>query len=217
MSAAERAGQAHDPTDAWELAEEAAEDATADDAAGHDGPGHGAPVAPVPLQPELAPSWLRPLLHGVRDVDAVRLSQHRIPAPPTARPASVLIAFGEDPVHGPDVLLVERASTLRDHAGQVAFPGGGAEPGDADEVATGPARGRGGDRPRTVRGGADGGAAPAAPAALGLPGDPGGRALGAAGRGARRSTRPRPRRSSGHRWPRSPIRRTGCASAIHPE
>ncbi len=136
MSSAERAGRAHDPVDAWELAEEAAEDATADDAAGHDGPGHGPAVPSVPVQPERAPSWLRPLLHGVRDVDAVRLSQHRIPAPPTARPASVLIAFGEDPAHGPDVLLVERASTLRDHAGQVAFPGGGAEPGDADAVAT---------------------------------------------------------------------------------
>jgi 8-oxo-dGTP pyrophosphatase MutT (NUDIX family) len=48
----------------------------------------------------------------------------------------VLIAFGEHPHHGPDVLLVERASTLRDHAGQVAFPGGGREPGDADAVAT---------------------------------------------------------------------------------
>jgi 8-oxo-dGTP pyrophosphatase MutT (NUDIX family) len=44
--------------------------------------------------------------------------------------------FGEDPAHGPDVLLVERASTLRNHAGQVAFPGGGADPGDADVVAT---------------------------------------------------------------------------------
>ena len=48
----------------------------------------------------------------------------------------MLILFGEDAAHGPDVLLVERASTLRDHAGQVAFPGGSADPGDADAVAT---------------------------------------------------------------------------------
>jgi 8-oxo-dGTP pyrophosphatase MutT (NUDIX family) len=47
----------------------------------------------------------------------------------------VLMAFGEGP-HGHDVLLVERASTLREHAGQVAFPGGGADPEDAGPVAT---------------------------------------------------------------------------------
>ena len=34
------------------------------------------------------------------------------------------------------MLLTERASTLRAHAGQVAFPGGGTDPGDADAVAT---------------------------------------------------------------------------------
>jgi 8-oxo-dGTP pyrophosphatase MutT (NUDIX family) len=36
---------------------------------------------------------------------------------------------------GPDVLLTARASTLRSHAGQPAFPGGRAEPGE-DAVAT---------------------------------------------------------------------------------
>ncbi len=48
----------------------------------------------------------------------------------------MLVLFGEDPRHGPDVLLMERASTLRNHAGQVAFPGGGADPGDPDAVGT---------------------------------------------------------------------------------
>jgi 8-oxo-dGTP pyrophosphatase MutT (NUDIX family) len=37
---------------------------------------------------------------------------------------------------GPDVLLTERASTLRSHAGQVSFPGGRTDPTDADAVAT---------------------------------------------------------------------------------
>jgi 8-oxo-dGTP pyrophosphatase MutT (NUDIX family) len=89
------------------------------------------------LQPERAPHWLRPLLDGVRDVDAATLLRHRMP-PPTdgGRHAAVLVLFGEDPRHGHDVLLMERASTLRNHAGQVAFPGGGADPGDADAVAT---------------------------------------------------------------------------------
>jgi 8-oxo-dGTP pyrophosphatase MutT (NUDIX family) len=88
------------------------------------------------LRPDRAPAWLRPLLRGVRDVDAAALSHHRIPPPAGGRPAAVLVLFGEDPAHGADVLLMERASTLRDHAGQVAFPGGGADPGDADAVAT---------------------------------------------------------------------------------
>ena len=88
-----------------------------------------------PLQPERAPAWLLPLLTGVRGTDAVGLLHHRISPPANARRAAVLILFGES-ADGPDVLLAERASTLRDHAGQVAFPGGGADPGDAGPVAT---------------------------------------------------------------------------------
>lgn len=88
------------------------------------------------LRPERAPRWLHPLLTAVRDVDAETLSRHRIPPPEGGRQAAVLILFGEDPRHGPDVLLMERASTLRDHAGQVAFPGGGRDAGDPDAVAT---------------------------------------------------------------------------------
>jgi 8-oxo-dGTP pyrophosphatase MutT (NUDIX family) len=37
---------------------------------------------------------------------------------------------------GPDVLILQRAADMRHHAGQPAFPGGAAEPGDADPVAT---------------------------------------------------------------------------------
>jgi len=37
---------------------------------------------------------------------------------------------------GMTVLLTQRTAHLRDHAGQVSFPGGRAEPGDADAVAT---------------------------------------------------------------------------------
>lgn len=90
------------------------------------------------LRPEQAPEWLRPLLDGVRDVDARSLLRHRMapPADAAARRAAVLVLFGDESAHGPDVLLMERASTLRNHAGQVAFPGGGADPGDADVVVT---------------------------------------------------------------------------------
>jgi 8-oxo-dGTP pyrophosphatase MutT (NUDIX family) len=88
------------------------------------------------LQPERAPEWLTPLLRRVGEADAATLSHHRIKPGAGARRAAVLVLFGEDQVHGPDVLLVERASSLRTHAGQVAFPGGSADPHDRDEVAT---------------------------------------------------------------------------------
>ena len=87
------------------------------------------------LQPERAPEWLRPMLDGIRDVDAATLSRHGIP-PPADGAATVLILFGHDPDHGPDVLLTERASTLRSHAGQLSFPGGRTDPDDRDAVAT---------------------------------------------------------------------------------
>jgi 8-oxo-dGTP pyrophosphatase MutT (NUDIX family) len=51
------------------------------------------------------------------------------------RPASVLLLC--DPsMPGVPLLFVLRSSDLREHAGQIAFPGGSAEPGDADVVAT---------------------------------------------------------------------------------
>ena len=51
-----------------------------------------------------------------------------------ARPASVLVPVVLGPE--PRVLLVVRASGLRDHAGEVGFPGGKPEAGDADLAAT---------------------------------------------------------------------------------
>ena len=52
-----------------------------------------------------------------------------------ARPAAVLIGLIERP-HGTTVMLTERATHLRSHSGQVAFPGGKIDPGeDAVEAA----------------------------------------------------------------------------------
>ena len=45
------------------------------------------------------------------------------------RPSAVLVALIERP-EGLTVLFTQRADQLRKHAGQVAFPGGGAEPGE---------------------------------------------------------------------------------------
>jgi 8-oxo-dGTP pyrophosphatase MutT (NUDIX family) len=53
-------------------------------------------------------------------------------AMPTKRtPAAVLVPLVERP-EGLTVLLTQRAQTLKDHAGQISFPGGRIEPGDAD-------------------------------------------------------------------------------------
>lgn len=48
-------------------------------------------------------------------------------------PAAVLVAV-TDRVE-PGLILTERATTLRKHAGQIAFPGGRVDPGDADAIA----------------------------------------------------------------------------------
>lgn len=45
-------------------------------------------------------------------------------------PAAVLLLVINH-AHGPSVLLTRRANTLADHAGQISFPGGRAEAGDA--------------------------------------------------------------------------------------
>jgi 8-oxo-dGTP pyrophosphatase MutT (NUDIX family) len=58
-------------------------------------------------------------------------------APPegVGRRSAVLILFGPDPVGGEDVVLTERAHTLRSHPGQVSFPGGSVDPGETAEQA----------------------------------------------------------------------------------
>nr|WP_238355774.1 CoA pyrophosphatase [Kribbella sandramycini] len=63
------------------------------------------------------------------DVDPNVLSRFLPPDDPTVRNSAVLILLAEGN-EGPEVLLTERSWTLRKHAGQVAFPGGGVDPED---------------------------------------------------------------------------------------
>lgn len=111
----------------------------------------------VPLTPEVGPGWLQPLVDNVGDVR----SAYRRRVPPevlamitaentkatrmgTNRDAAVLVLFsgpeGGDAACGPpedaDLLVTVRASTLRHHAGQAAFPGGAADPEDGGPVGT---------------------------------------------------------------------------------
>lgn len=75
------------------------------------------------------PEWLLPLRNSLSDPERTLSA-----APSGGRPAGVLVLFGEG-AYGPDLLFIERSSSLRDHPGQVAFPGGGLEDSDADLVA----------------------------------------------------------------------------------
>lgn len=59
------------------------------------------------------------------------LQQVRAALPARRVPAAVLVPLVER-VDGLTVLLTQRAATLKDHAGQISFPGGRIEPEDAD-------------------------------------------------------------------------------------
>jgi 8-oxo-dGTP pyrophosphatase MutT (NUDIX family) len=78
------------------------------------------------------PDYLVRLVEAAADLPL----RHRMPqATATARRSAVLILFGEGPF-GPDVLLIEKSAHLRSHAGQPAFPGGQADPGDDYPIGT---------------------------------------------------------------------------------
>jgi 8-oxo-dGTP pyrophosphatase MutT (NUDIX family) len=53
-----------------------------------------------------------------------------------ARPAGVLVLVAPDAAGDARVVLIERTSYDGHHSGEVSFPGGAAEPGDADLAAT---------------------------------------------------------------------------------
>jgi len=81
------------------------------------------------------PDWWKPLL--ARVAGARQSDFSRLPVPPDGgRESAVLILLADADGAGPDVLLLQRAADLRNHAGQPAFPGGAADPEDADPAAT---------------------------------------------------------------------------------
>jgi 8-oxo-dGTP pyrophosphatase MutT (NUDIX family) len=59
----------------------------------------------------------------------------RFPPEFTLREAAVLVPFIQTP-NGWEVLLTRRTEIVQDHKGQVSFPGGGVEPGDAGPADT---------------------------------------------------------------------------------
>jgi 8-oxo-dGTP pyrophosphatase MutT (NUDIX family) len=108
------------------------------------------------LSPDAAPPWLKPLVDNAHHVP--RAYRRRVPPDVLAlvmaananaamrggaRDAAVLVLFSGplDSTSGglpddTDLLVTVRASTLRHHAGQAAFPGGVADSGDHSPVHT---------------------------------------------------------------------------------
>ena len=89
--------------------------------AGRDGAGH--------------PGWLDTLMLNAARVDPSWFSRF-LPPDGGGRESAVLLLFGPDPSGADSVLLLERNHDMRSHPGQVALPGGAADPGDDDVVAT---------------------------------------------------------------------------------
>jgi 8-oxo-dGTP pyrophosphatase MutT (NUDIX family) len=79
------------------------------------------------------PAWLQPLADAIPHVQGEYFTRF-LPPDEGGRASAVLVLFGEGP-DGPDLLLIERAATLRSHAGQPAFPGGAQDPEDDGPVA----------------------------------------------------------------------------------
>jgi 8-oxo-dGTP pyrophosphatase MutT (NUDIX family) len=81
-----------------------------------------------------APAWLASLAVEAAGLRAADLSR---PEPPAegGRQSAVLMLFAEGEF-GPDVLLIERSGDSRQHAAQIAFPGGAVEPDDDGPVST---------------------------------------------------------------------------------
>ncbi|MCS0639277.1 CoA pyrophosphatase [Streptomyces sp. LP05-1] len=101
---------------------------------GEDVYGAGAPV-PVRVSAEGLPGWLDPVARAVTTIAPEQLSSF-LPPSRGGRQSAVLILFGEGD-RGPELLLMERAGSLRAHAGQLSFPGGALDPADGDPEADG--------------------------------------------------------------------------------
>ncbi|MEG3628506.1 NUDIX hydrolase [Streptomyces poriticola] len=121
----------------------------------------------VALDREGLPGWLEPVVRAAETVQPGQLSRFLPPANGAGRQSAVLILFGGGSPRdgasgavgtgeaggvggageaargggrGPELLLMERAGSLRSHAGQPSFPGGALDPEDGDPQEDGPLR-----------------------------------------------------------------------------
>lgn len=77
------------------------------------------------------PAWMTEL---ARAAERMAIPPQFLPPADGGRRSAVLILFGAGEM-GPDIVIVQRSDSLRSHAGQPAFPGGGIDPGDSGPVA----------------------------------------------------------------------------------
>jgi 8-oxo-dGTP pyrophosphatase MutT (NUDIX family) len=77
------------------------------------------------------PDWLEPVASAARDISADDLTRFVAPEDAEPRRGAVLMLFGAER----DLLLTERAHTMRSHPGQVSFPGGSIDPGESPRAA----------------------------------------------------------------------------------
>ncbi|MGY1947328.1 NUDIX hydrolase [Nocardia asiatica] len=96
------------------------------------------------------PAWLarsaEPAVDSADTLTRARALRRILTATSKPRQAAVLVLFGGSPEAAPDapgglpadaeVLLTQRASTMRQHRGQVAFPGGAVDPEDDGPIDT---------------------------------------------------------------------------------
>jgi len=86
--------------------------------------------------PETLPEGPAALMPVFADTGGPRPRPAWDAAPGSARPAAVLVLLFPDEDGEARLVLTERADRGGHHSGEVSFPGGRAEPGDADIVAT---------------------------------------------------------------------------------
>lgn len=96
--------------------------------------GTDAHLAPVPAD-RLQPAWLRQRFAAPPPWRPEHEGDGRFHFDRTPAAASVLVPLVQRDA-GLSVLLTQRTAHLRDHAGQISFPGGRVEEHDADAVAT---------------------------------------------------------------------------------
>ncbi|MFP8904930.1 NUDIX hydrolase [Streptomyces atacamensis] len=119
----------------------------------HRTPVAGPAAGPVAVTDRGLPDWLRPVADVASTVRARQLSRFLPPSDGGGRQSAVLVLFGEGGGNGgdggnggggadagPELLLMERSSSLRSHAGQPSFPGGALDPEDGDPEGDGPLR-----------------------------------------------------------------------------
>jgi 8-oxo-dGTP pyrophosphatase MutT (NUDIX family) len=86
-------------------------------------------VADPARQPDI-PAWLEPIREGADSITVHDLTRFMPPEGSDPRRGAVLMLFGEDEDGERELLLIERSHTMRSHPGQIAFPGGGIDPGE---------------------------------------------------------------------------------------